>query len=158
MAAAVHSAAFAFKWPPSANQSTTSDGAMLAAFPLAGQLVGLREVEDGIWLISFMHYDLGYIDLEQKTFQPIDNPFGTRLSPISQEQVVTCVSGSDDRPLGGEGVRRSRLYIYEVGDFVDVPQIVPRRPEPCPVASDRGSSWGGISTIDSSSGLCFISI
>jgi hypothetical protein len=106
MAAAVHSAAFAFKWPPSANQSTTSDGAMLAAFPLAGQLVGLKEVEDGIWLVSFMHYDLGYIDLEQKTFQPIDNPFGTRLSPISQEQVVTCVSGSDDRPLGGEGVRQ----------------------------------------------------
>ncbi len=26
---------------------------------LAGQLVGLKEVEDGIWLVSFMHYDLG---------------------------------------------------------------------------------------------------
>jgi hypothetical protein len=50
---------------------------------LAGQLVGLKEVEDGIWLVSFMHYDLGYIDLEQKTLQPIDNPFGMRLSPIS---------------------------------------------------------------------------
>lgn len=50
---------------------------------LAGQLVGLKEVEDSIWLVSFMHYDLGYIDLEQKTLQPIDNPFGTRLSPMS---------------------------------------------------------------------------
>jgi hypothetical protein len=30
-----------------------------------------------------MHYDLGYIDLEQKTLQPIDNPFGPRLLPIS---------------------------------------------------------------------------
>ena len=50
---------------------------------LAGQLVGLKEVDDGIWLVSFMHYDLGYIDLEQKTLQPIDNPFGTRLSPMS---------------------------------------------------------------------------
>ena len=39
--------------------------------------------------ISFMHYDLGYIDLEQKTLQPIDNPFGTRLSPMSPEQDVT---------------------------------------------------------------------
>jgi hypothetical protein len=29
------------------------------------------------------HYDLGYIDLEQKTLQTIDNPFGTRLSPMS---------------------------------------------------------------------------
>ncbi|MCZ7890041.1 IS481 family transposase, partial [Agrobacterium salinitolerans] len=50
---------------------------------LAGQKLGLKEVEDGIWLVSFMHYDLGYIDLEQRTLQTIDNPFGTRLSPMS---------------------------------------------------------------------------
>jgi transposase InsO family protein len=50
---------------------------------LAGQRLGIREVDDGIWLVSFMHYDLGYIDLEQKTLQTIDNPFGTRLSPMS---------------------------------------------------------------------------
>ncbi len=50
---------------------------------LAGQTVGLKEVDDGIWLVSFMHYDLGYIDLEQKTLQPIDNPFGPRLLPMS---------------------------------------------------------------------------
>lgn len=50
---------------------------------LAGQKLGIKEVDDGIWLISFMHYDLGYIDLEQKTLQTIDNPFGARLSPMS---------------------------------------------------------------------------
>ncbi len=50
---------------------------------LAGQRLGIKEVDDGIWLVSFMHYDLGYIDLEQRTLQPIDNPFGTRLSPMS---------------------------------------------------------------------------
>ena len=50
---------------------------------LAGQKLGLKEVDEGIWLVSFMHYDLGYIDLEQRTLQPIDNPFGTRLSPMS---------------------------------------------------------------------------
>jgi transposase InsO family protein len=50
---------------------------------LAGQKLGLKEVDEGIWLVSFMHYDLGYIDLEQKTLQPIDNPFGLRLSPMS---------------------------------------------------------------------------
>ncbi|MGZ2372250.1 hypothetical protein FB004_119128 [Sinorhizobium medicae] len=44
-----------------------------------------RQVDDGIWLVSFNHYDLGYIDLEQRTLQTIDNPFGTRLSPMSQE-------------------------------------------------------------------------
>jgi hypothetical protein len=42
----------------------------------AGQRVGIKEVDDGIWLVSFMHYDLGYIDLEQRTLQPINNPFG----------------------------------------------------------------------------------
>ena len=50
---------------------------------LAGQKLGIKEVDEGIWLVSFMHYDLGYIDLEQRTLQTIDNPFGTRLSPMS---------------------------------------------------------------------------
>jgi hypothetical protein len=50
---------------------------------LAGQKLGIKEVDDGIWLVSFMHYDLGYIDLEQRTLQTIDNPFGTRSSPMS---------------------------------------------------------------------------
>jgi transposase InsO family protein len=50
---------------------------------LAGHRLGITEVDDAIWLVSFMHYDLGYIDLEQRTLQTIDNPFGTRLSPMS---------------------------------------------------------------------------
>jgi putative transposase len=31
----------------------------------AGQMVGIREVEDQIWLVSFMDYDLGYFDNER---------------------------------------------------------------------------------------------
>lgn len=50
---------------------------------LAGQKLGIKEVDDGIWIVSFMRYDLGFIDLEQKTLQPLDNPFGTGLSPMS---------------------------------------------------------------------------
>jgi len=50
---------------------------------LAGQRLGIKEVDDGIWLVSFMSYDLGYVDLEQRTLQPLDNPFGPRLSPMS---------------------------------------------------------------------------
>jgi transposase InsO family protein len=46
---------------------------------LAGQKLGIKEVDDGIWLVSFLTYDLGYIDLEQKTLQTLDNPFGPRL-------------------------------------------------------------------------------
>ena len=49
----------------------------------AGQRLGIRKGDDGIWLAGFMCYDLGYFDLEQKTLQPLDNPFGTRLSPLS---------------------------------------------------------------------------
>ncbi len=50
---------------------------------LAGQRLGIKEVDDGIWLVSFIHYDLGYIDLEQRTLQTLDNPFGPRSSPMS---------------------------------------------------------------------------
>ena len=50
---------------------------------LAGQAVGIKEVDDGIWLVSFMDYDLGYIDLEEKTLQPLDNPFGPKVLPMS---------------------------------------------------------------------------
>jgi transposase InsO family protein len=46
---------------------------------LAGQAVGIKEVEDGIWLVSFMKYDLGYIDLEEKALQPLENPFGFKV-------------------------------------------------------------------------------
>jgi hypothetical protein len=46
---------------------------------LAGQKLGIEEVDEGIWLVSFLDYDLGCIDLEQKTLQPLDNPFGPRL-------------------------------------------------------------------------------
>nr|WP_235974920.1 integrase core domain-containing protein [Stappia albiluteola] len=34
---------------------------------LAGRSPDIKEVDDGIWLVSFMNYDLGYIDLEQRT-------------------------------------------------------------------------------------------
>ena len=45
----------------------------------AGQAVGLKEVEDDTWLVSFMDYDLGYIDLEERTLQPLLNPFGPKV-------------------------------------------------------------------------------
>jgi transposase InsO family protein len=50
---------------------------------LAGQAVGIKEVDHGIWLVSFMDYDLGYIDLEEKTLQPLENPFGPKVLPMS---------------------------------------------------------------------------
>ncbi len=50
---------------------------------MAGQSLGIKEVDESIWIVSFMHYDSGYIDLEQRTLQTINTPFGTRVSPMS---------------------------------------------------------------------------
>ena len=41
----------------------------------AGQDVGVKEVNDGIWLVSFMNYDLGYFDEENKKLEPLEYPF-----------------------------------------------------------------------------------
>ena len=62
---------------------------------LAGQRLGIKEVDEGIWLVSCIDYDLGYIDLERRTLQPVDNPLGPRLSPMLQVRFVTYVPGSD---------------------------------------------------------------
>jgi len=45
---------------------------------LAGQTLGLKEVDQNTWLVSFMDYDLGYVDLDEKCLQPLENPFGPR--------------------------------------------------------------------------------
>jgi transposase InsO family protein len=41
----------------------------------AGQTVGIREVADQIWVVSFMHYDLGFFDNEKGRVEPARNPF-----------------------------------------------------------------------------------
>jgi hypothetical protein len=51
----------------------------------AGHRLGIKEVDDGIWLVTFIDYDLGYIDPEQRNLQPIANPFGAKVLPMSPE-------------------------------------------------------------------------
>ena len=41
----------------------------------AGQTVGIREVEDQIWLVSFLDYDLGFFDQDEGRVEPAPNPF-----------------------------------------------------------------------------------
>ena len=48
----------------------------------AGQEVGIKEVEDGIWIVSFLDYDLGYFDQVAKRVEPVDDPFKIRFSPV----------------------------------------------------------------------------
>lgn len=49
----------------------------------AGQKMGLKEVSDGVWLVTFMDYDLGYFDTESFRFEPLNNPFGPKVLPMS---------------------------------------------------------------------------
>jgi putative transposase len=51
----------------------------------AGQRVGVTQVGERIWLVTFMHYDLGYFDDETCRLEPIDNPFGPKVLPMSSE-------------------------------------------------------------------------
>jgi putative transposase len=49
----------------------------------AGQAVGVREVADHIWLISFMHYDLGFFDDQCNRVECAPNPFSAKVSAMS---------------------------------------------------------------------------
>jgi putative transposase len=51
----------------------------------AGQRVGIKQVDDRLWLVSFMDYDLGYFDDTECRLEPLDNPFGAKLLPMSSE-------------------------------------------------------------------------
>ena len=80
---------------PHAAESVCIENASTSRRSLLGLHLGIKEVDEGIWIVSFMSYDLGFIDLEQKTLQPLDNPFGPRLSPMSWVRSVTYLSGPD---------------------------------------------------------------
>jgi putative transposase len=48
----------------------------------AGQAVGITEVSEKIWLVSFMHYDLGFFDHESGRVESAANPFGAKVLPM----------------------------------------------------------------------------
>ena len=41
----------------------------------AGQVLGLREVDDQVWIVSFLNYDLGFFDNQEDRVEPATNPF-----------------------------------------------------------------------------------
>ena len=45
------------------------------SYVFAGQNVGVKEVVDGIWLVTFMDYDLGYFDEDSSKLEPLEYPF-----------------------------------------------------------------------------------
>jgi transposase InsO family protein len=49
----------------------------------SGQLVGIREVEEKIWLVSFLDFDLGYFDEVEGRVEPGPNPFTAKVLTMS---------------------------------------------------------------------------
>ena len=62
-----------------------TDGVTASGVREPRQSVGDLEVQvhDDIWLVSFMDYDLGYFDLETRVLEPLENPFGPKVLPMS---------------------------------------------------------------------------
>ncbi|MGB9431852.1 MAG: hypothetical protein WBQ89_06385 [Candidatus Acidiferrum sp.] len=48
----------------------------------AGQAFDIKEVQDNIWLVSFMGYEPEYFDLETRVLELLENPFGPKVLPM----------------------------------------------------------------------------
>lgn len=44
-----------------------------------------KGIEEKIWLVSFMHYDLGFFDHETGRVECAENPFQARVLPMPSE-------------------------------------------------------------------------
>src|SRR5690348_5598629 len=90
-------------WSPVAAASAFTERKSTFPNPSPDRL-SVSEVENGIWLVSFMSYDLGYIDLEEKTLQPVENPFGPRPqpTPVPAESRSRGTSGETETSNAGE--------------------------------------------------------
>ena len=77
----------------------------------AGQKVGIRQVSEQIWLVSFMDYDLGYFDDETCRLEPLENPFGPKvLAPVvtSESSYRTSEAAREARPPSAVASERLR--------------------------------------------------
>ena len=49
----------------------------------------IRDVEDKIWLVSFMDYDLGFFDQDENSVEPVGvNPFAPKVLPMSPKRTL----------------------------------------------------------------------
>jgi putative transposase len=54
-------------------------------YRVSGQNVGVLQEGDHVWLVTFMHCDLGYLDDETCRVEPIENPSGPTVLPTCPE-------------------------------------------------------------------------
>ncbi|SMC88887.1 type II toxin-antitoxin system RelE/ParE family toxin [Polynucleobacter kasalickyi] len=59
--------------------SISVNGNWRMTFKFEGEDVGLRQVEEEVWLVSFKDYDIGYFDMESRKVSAIENPFGPKV-------------------------------------------------------------------------------
>jgi putative transposase len=52
---------------------------------LAGQNVGIKEISERLWQVTFMTYDLGFFDHQAGRVESAHNPFEARVLPMSPE-------------------------------------------------------------------------
>lgn len=51
-----------------------------------GQYIGIKEVADSVWLVSFMQYDLGFFDNSENRLEPVGiNPVAPKVLPMYPE-------------------------------------------------------------------------
>ena len=77
----------------------------------AGQKVGIKQVSEEIWLVTFMDYDLGYFDHETCRLEPLENPFGPKLlNPVTSSNAAAPANEAarEARPLGAVASGRLR--------------------------------------------------
>ena len=62
----------------------------------AGHEVGIKEMEDNIWLVSFLDYDLGYFDDKSYKVEPV-GPFWDKKS-VKDVSDIKCKVCLQNRP------------------------------------------------------------
>ena len=68
----------------------------------AGHNVGIKQVSDKIWIVTFMNYDLGFFDHETCRLEPVNNPFEpTPVTHVSGINRYLCDRNAP-KELGGE--------------------------------------------------------
>jgi hypothetical protein len=53
--------------------------------------VGVTQVGERVWLVTFMRYELRYFDDETCRLEPVENPFAPKLLPMSPALCVRIV-------------------------------------------------------------------
>lgn len=52
---------------------------------VAGQSVGVNQVYEAIWMVSFMYFDLGFFDLDNCKINPASNSFSAKAASMWSE-------------------------------------------------------------------------